>query len=79
MATAEVAISLHVPDDGLDCRATFQLALDDAEQATLLAGDEDAPRMGRVVAAIAFVDIGTFDRAAGELLGASMTLPSVCP
>jgi hypothetical protein len=52
MAAAEVAIDLHVSDDGFDCRATSQFALDDAEDATLLTGDENAPRIGRVVAAI---------------------------
>jgi hypothetical protein len=35
----------------------------------LLTGDEDATRVGGIVAAIALIDIGAFDRAAGELLG----------
>ena len=32
-------------------------------------GDEDAVRIGRAVAAVALLDIGALDRAAGELLG----------
>src|SRR4029450_2553451 len=39
-----------------------------AEDAALLTRDEDATRIGCVVAAIALVDIGALDRAAGELL-----------
>ena len=39
------------------------------KDATLLAGDEDAVRIGGVVAAIALVDIGALDCATGELLG----------
>ena len=69
MAAAEVAIDLHVSDDGFDRRATSQFALDDAEDAALLTRDEDATRIGRVVAAISLVDIGALDGAAGELLG----------
>ena len=69
MAAAEVAVGLHVSDHGLDRRATPQFALDDAEDAALLTRDEDATRIGCVVAAIALVDIGALDRAAGELLG----------
>jgi hypothetical protein len=44
MAAAEVAIALHVTDDGLDGRAAPELALNDTEDATLLTGDEDAAR-----------------------------------
>ena len=69
VAAAEVPIVLHVANDGFDGRAAAQFALDDAEDAALLTGDEDAVRVGRVVAAIALVDIGALDRAAGELLG----------
>jgi hypothetical protein len=69
VAGAEVPIVLHVANDGFDGRAAAQFALDDAEDAALLTGDEDAVRIGRVVAAIALVDIGALDRAAGELLG----------
>jgi hypothetical protein len=42
-----VAVGLHVSDHGLDCRATLQFALDDAEHAALLTGDKDATRIGR--------------------------------
>ena len=46
-------------------------SLDHAENAALLTGDEDAVRIGRVVAAVALVDIGALNRAAaGKLLGA---------
>jgi hypothetical protein len=44
MAAAEVAIALHVSDDGFDRRATPQFALDNAEDAALLTRDEDAMR-----------------------------------
>ena len=69
MATTEVTVGLHVADHGLDCRATSEFAFDGAEDAALLTGDEDAARVGGVVAAIALVDIGALDGAAGELLG----------
>ena len=62
VAAAEVPIVLHVANDGFDGRAAAQFALDDAEDAALLTGDEDAVRVGRVVAAIALVDIGALDR-----------------
>ena len=64
-----MAVSLHVADNGFDSRAAAQFALDDAEDATLLTGDEDAARIGCVVTAVALVDIGALDCAAGELLG----------
>ena len=76
VATAEMAVSLHVADNGFDSRAAAQFALDDAEDATLLTGDEDAARIGCVVTAVALVDIGALDCAAGEL---SMTTASVWP
>ncbi len=69
MAPAEVTFALHVADDWLDCRTTPEFALDSAEDATLLAGDEDATRIGGVVAAVALVDIGALDGTADELLG----------
>jgi hypothetical protein len=43
--------------------------LDEARDPAPLAGDEDAVRIGGVVAAIALVDIGALDCATGELLG----------
>ena len=46
-----------------------EFALDGAEDAALLAGDEDALRVLRIVAAITLVDIGALDDAAGELFG----------
>ena len=39
-----------------------------AEDAALLTGDEDAARIGGVAAAIALIDAGALDRAAGQLL-----------
>jgi hypothetical protein len=69
IAAAEMAIRLHVSDRGLDGGAARQLAFDEAEDVALLAGDEDAARIGGVVAAIALVDIGALDFATGELLG----------
>jgi len=58
IATAEMAVSLHVADNGLDSGAASQLALDGTEYAALLSGDEDAVRVRRIVATISFVDIG---------------------
>src|SRR5215475_6427650 len=46
-----------------------QFALDEAEDAALLAGDEDAARIGRIVAAISLVDIGALDLTSGEPFG----------
>ena len=56
-------------DHGLDRRATPQFALDDAEDAALLAGNEDTTGILRIVAAVSLVDIAALDRAAGKLLG----------
>jgi hypothetical protein len=69
MAAAEVSVGLHVTDHGFDGGAAPEFAFDEAEDAPLLSGDEDAPRIGRVVAAISLVDIAAFDGAAGETLG----------
>ena len=63
-----MAVRLQVSDHGLDGGAATQLAFDAAEDAAPLAGDEDAVRIGSVVAAIALVDIGALDFAAGERL-----------
>ena len=57
-----MTFGLEVSDDGLDGGAATQLALDDTEDAALLAGDEDATRVLRVVAAVSLVDIGPLDR-----------------
>ena len=64
-----MAFGLQVSDDGLDGGAAAQLALDDTEDAALLAGDEDPARMRGIVAAISFVDIGALDLPPRELLG----------
>ena len=69
MAAAEVSVGLHVTDHRLDGGAAPELAFDHAEDATLLAGNEDAARVCGFVAAIALVDIGPLDRTAGEPLG----------
>jgi hypothetical protein len=61
VAAAEVAVGFHVSDHSLDGGSAPQFALDDAEDAALLAGDEDAARIGRIVAAISLVDIGALD------------------
>ena len=45
-----------------------QFSFDGAEDATLLAGDEDAARVWCIVAAVPIVDIGALDLAAGEAL-----------
>jgi hypothetical protein len=69
IAAAEVTFRLEMADHRLDGRAASQFALDDAEHAALLSGDEDAARVLRVVTAVSLVDIGALDFAAGELLG----------
>ena len=69
VAAAEVAFLLHMADERLDGGASPQLAFDDAEDAALLAGDEDPSRVGRIVAAVSLVDVGPFDLASGEALG----------
>ena len=61
IAAAEVAFGLHVADHGLDGGSTSQFAFDDAEDAALLARDEDAARVLGVVAAVSLVDIGALD------------------
>ena len=61
-----MAFGLQVSNDGFDGGAAAQLALDDTEDAALLAGDEDATGVLRVVAAVSLVDIGAFDLAPGE-------------
>ena len=70
VAAPEVAFGLQVSDDGLDGGAAAQLALDDTEDAALLARDEDTTGILCVVAAVPLVDIGPLDRTAGECLGA---------
>ena len=75
IAPAEVAFGLQVPDDGFDGGSASQLAFDDAEDAALLAGDEDATGILRVVAAVPLVDIGPLDRTARECLGAVNDIP----
>jgi hypothetical protein len=49
--------------------------LKDSEDAALLAGDEDATGILRIVAAVPLVDIGPLDRTAGERLGAIDDVP----
>jgi hypothetical protein len=72
IAASEVTFSLHMADHGLDRGSASQLTLDDAEHAALLAGDEDAARILRVVAALALVDIAALDLAADEFWVFSM-------
>lgn len=64
-----MAIGLQVSDDGFDGGAAAQLALDDTEDAALLARDEDSAGILCVMAAVSLVDIGPLDRTAGERLG----------
>ena len=56
-------------DHGLDGAAASEFAFGDAEDAVLLAGDEDAAWIGRAVTTISLVDIGTLDLAAGKPFG----------
>jgi hypothetical protein len=69
IAAAEMALSFHMADHGLDSGTASQFALDGAEHAALLAGDEDAVSVRRVVAAVSLVDISALDLAPGEPLG----------
>ena len=73
MASSEVAIAFCVADNGLDGRAATELALNDAEDAALLAGDEDTTGILRVVAAVSLVDIDPLDRTAVSVSVRSMT------
>ena len=61
IAASEMALGLHVADHGLDGGSPFELSLDGAEHAAFLSGDEDAARVGRVVAAVSFIDEGALD------------------
>ena len=69
IAAAEMAFGFQVADHGLDGGSASQFALDGAEHAALLARDEDAARILRIVAAVSLVDIAPLDLAAGEFLG----------
>ena len=65
----QMAIGLHVADDGFDGCASAQLAADGGGDAAFLAGDEDPSALGfDAVAAIAAVDIGAGDGNAGDPL-----------
>ena len=75
IATAQVTFGLEMTDDRLDGGSASQLALDNSEDTALLAGNEDAPRILRVVAAVSLVDIGPLDRTAGERFGAVDDVP----
>jgi len=69
VAAVEMAFGLHVTDHGLDGGAAAQFTFDDTEDAALLARDEYAARVRRIVATISLVDIDALDLAAGEALG----------
>jgi hypothetical protein len=68
-----------VSDHGFDGAAASQFALDDAEDAALLAGYEDAAWIGRAVTTISLVDMCTLDLAAGKPFGVFDPTPSVWP
>jgi hypothetical protein len=63
-----------VSDDGFDGGAAAQLALDDTEDAALLAGDEDTTGIFCVVATVSLIDIGPLDRAATPRMTASPSM-----
>ena len=69
MAAAKVSVGVHVTDHRFDGRSAPEFAFDHPKDPARLAGDEDAARVCGFVAAIALVDIGALDWAAGELLG----------
>jgi hypothetical protein len=64
-----MALDFHVSDHGLDGGAASQLAFDSAEDAALLARDEDTARVRGTVAPISLVDADALDLTAGQLLG----------
>src|SRR5450756_2449865 len=66
-------------DYGLDGGAASQLALDGAEHAALLPGDEDTVWVWCVVAAVSFVDKSALDLAPGEPLGVLDRGPQCVP
>jgi hypothetical protein len=68
VAAAEVAFLLHVVNERPDGGASPQLAFD-AEDAALLAGDEDPSRRRRIMTAISLVDVGALDLSSNEALG----------
>ena len=59
--SAQATVGFAMADDGFDGRSSPEFLLDLAVDAALLAGFEDPARLRRVVAAIAFVDIGALD------------------
>ena len=61
ITTAQVAPGFHVADHGLD-GASSRFAFDDAENAALLSGDEDAAWILRIVAAVTLFNIAALDR-----------------
>ena len=65
IATAEVALGFHMADHWLNGGVAVQFALDGTEHAALLAGDENAVWVRRVIAAVSFVDIDALDFAPG--------------
>jgi hypothetical protein len=67
LAAFEVPLRSSSTNDGFDGGAAAQLALDDPEDAALLAGDEDAAGILRVVAAVSHAFAS---QATGEDLGA---------
>ena len=69
---AEVAVALHVADDGLDGVAPPPFAAYGRGDAALLAGDEHAGAVS-IVAAVAAVDIGPLDLDAGEAPGSGQS------
>ena len=73
IAAAEVAFGLQVADHGLDGGSTSQLALDHSEDAALLAGDEDAAWILRVMATVSRFVARRFSR----LIAACSSLASV--
>ena len=64
----EVAVGLEVSDDRFDGRTPAQLLLDDTVNATFLSRSVDPERLGRVVTAVALVDLGALDLGAGQRL-----------
>ena len=56
--SAQMAVCLAVSDDGFDGGSPPEFVLDLPVDAALLAGFEHPPRVGGVMAAVAFVHIG---------------------
>ena len=76
VAASKMVFFLHVADEGFDGGSAAQLSFDRAEDAKVLAGDNDAVRLRRVVPATSLVDLDPFDLVTGEVTGCPRLRPA---